>query len=142
MICIPSLSSTYSLSCTIVPQSQSHFHVVFTEGVSNRQYWTPSILKPASIFTLEYTIVDLKPPSVRATIKEKEFFVKNEIFKECDATLETILPNCACISTFWEPPPLPPEKPFEVAVSWIHFRFLLYIECINSTSYSRLLDIV
>ena len=41
--------------------------------------------------------------------------------------------HCACISTFWEPPPLPPEKPFEVAVSWIHFRFLLYIECINST---------
>ena len=68
--------------------------------------------------------------------------LKTKIFKECDATLGTILPNCACISTFWEPPPLQPEKPFEVAVSWIHFRFLLYIECINSTSYSRFLDIV
>ena len=47
-------------------------------GASNRQYRTPSILKPASIFTLEYVIVDLKPTSVRATIKEKEFLVRNE----------------------------------------------------------------
>ena len=69
-VCIPSLSSIV-LAVLLCPSHKS-------EGVSNWRYWTPSILKPASIFTLEYAIFDLKPPSVRATIKKKEFLVKNE----------------------------------------------------------------